>query len=580
MANIKLSIRTKLIIISLILLIVPSVIIGAISYTNAKNGMDGLGETILKNSVESTLTLIDTLNQQVDAGELTLEEAQEIVKERILGPKKEDGTRDINYTGDLGENGYLYIVDEKGIILAHPTIEGKDMWGVQDEEGNYYIQEVIKKAQSNGGFTYYPFNLPNQEEVAEKIIYSKVDANWGWIVASGAYTQDFNNSAQKLFTIISVAIVISLLIGSIITLIYSRVISKPLMQLSNNAAEVAKGNLVVDLKESKLQDEIGVLNRGFNDMVIRLRDLISNVEKTISEVRHTATNLSAVAEESTVSGDEILKAITIVATGTSQQAIDTEDTIKITKDFVEKIDLLHERNASILSASQQMKQSNAVGVNNLHHLKDKSEESFTLVKNIQGVFENLVSKVKEIEGIVLTINEISNQTNLLALNASIEAARAGEHGKGFAVVAEEVRKLADQTSLATDSVQQTLRGIVQETGVVTKEIQRTYTIAEEQHHSVQLTEGSFKDIESAVEVIMTAIETVTEGIDGLLSAKEAMEQSISNIGIVSEANAASVQQVTASVQEQQNLNEIVTKSVNDLAMEIEQLKQSMEQFKL
>lgn len=581
MKNVKISIQTKLIAISLALLIVPSIIIGVVSYKGAKSSMDGLGETVLQNSVESTLTLIDTLNQQVKKGELTLEEAQEIVKERILGPKKADGTRAINYTGDLGENGYLYVLNEKGVVLAHPSIEGKDMWGAQDEEGHYYIQDVIKTAQAKGGFTYYPYYLPNDKEtMAEKIIYSKADPNWGWIVGAGAYTQDFNKPADKLISIVVISIAIAIVVGAVITFIFSRRMAKPLVHLTDMVDEVARGNLVVDLHEVKRNDELGVLNRGFNEMVLRLRALITEVEQSVSEIQRTSVNLSSVAEESIASGQEILSAITVVATGTSQQASDTEDTTRVTREFVNQIEALHERNAAILSASQMMKQSNTAGVENLHHLKDKSEESYDLVKRIQSVFENLVVKVKEIEGVVATINDISNQTNLLALNASIEAARAGEHGKGFAVVAEEVRKLADQTSEATDSVQQTLRGIEQETAIVTKEMQRTNVIAEEQHNSVQQTETSFKDIEQAVAVIMTAIEAVTEGIDGLLVAKDAMEQSISNIAVVSEANAASAQQVTASVQEQQNLNEIVTKSVNNVATEIDALKESMRRFKL
>ena len=153
----------------------------------------------------------------------------------------------------------------------------------------------------------------------------------------------------------------------------------------------------------------------------------------------------------------------------------------------------------MLDASQHMKKSNEEGLVNLESLKDKSQESSNLVQNIQSVFGSLIVKVREIEGIVGTITEISDQTNLLALNASIEAARAGEHGKGFAVVAEEVRKLADQTSVATELVRTTLKGIESETNLVNDEMQKTHIIVSQQNDSVMVTESSFKEIKLVVE---------------------------------------------------------------------------------
>lgn len=574
----KQSIKGKLLIFSFLLFLVPSLIIGIVSYYQAKNSMDELGETIIKNSVESSLQLIESVNQEVENGTLTLEEAQEQVKSTLIGEMGADGTRKIAYPGDLGENGYIYILGHDGTLLGHPTREGDNLWNDQDSSGQYFIREVKDRAIEGGGFTYYEFELPGQDTVAPKLIYSKLDPNWNWIVASGTYSQDFNAAANKLLTVILITIGASIIIGGIATILFSRHLARPLMQLSKRVREVAKGNLTVELHELNRKDEIGALNNGFNNMVQQLKNLISGVESTIVEIQMTSANLSSVAEETIVHGEDIVKAVTEVAEGATQQASDTEETNRTSIEFAKQIEMLHEKNESMLESSKIMRSSNEQGLKNLIILKERSHESYELITKVHNVIDSLILKVKEIEGIVGTINEISNQTNLLALNASIEAARAGENGKGFAVVAEEVRKLADQTSEATDLVRNTLRGIVSETEIVTKEMSKTYSIVQDQNKSVTETESSFTYIEDAVKNIIHTIEDVSSSVNQLNESKNIMTRAIENIAVISEKNAATAEEVTASVEEQQKAIQLVTESSKDLSLELSALQESIQQF--
>lgn len=574
----KQSIRGKLFIFSFILLLVPSLIIGIVSYFEAKNSMDKLGEQVIQNSVESALQLIESANNEVENGTVTLEEAQEQVKTALIGKMGEDGKRKIAYPGELGENGYIYILGHDGTLLGHPTREGDNLWNEQDSSGQYFIRNVKENAIKGGGFTYYDFELPGQDEVAPKLIYSKVDPHWNWIVASGTYNQDFNAPAMNLLKVIIITIIASSIVGGIATILFSRHLAFPLIKLSRRVGEVAKGNLTVELNELIRKDEIGTLNNGFNHMVHQLKDLISGVESTIAEIQGTASSLSAVAEETTAYGEDIVNAVTEVAKGASQQAADAEETSRTTMEFANEIEMLHDKNESMLESSKKMRCSNEQGLKNLTILKERSHESYEVITKVQSVFESLILKVKEIEGIVGTINEISDQTNLLALNASIEAARAGEHGKGFAVVAEEVRKLADQTSEATELVRNTLRGIVSETDVVTSEISKTYSIVQDQNKSVEETESSFKEIEMAVENIIRTIENVSISVNQLNESKNVMTRAIENIADISERNAATAEEVTASVEEQQKAVQLVTESSNDLSEEIHGLQESIKQF--
>lgn len=572
------SIQSKLIIISLALLMIPSLVIGLASYNKAKKGMDEIGEQVIKNSVESSLQLIELANESVKGGDIPLEVAQEQVREALLGPKDNEGKRPSKYPGDLGEYGYIYALDEKGTFLAHPTREGENLWDGKDSNGNYFIQEVTEKALAGGGFTQYEFELPGQDVLADKIIYSAKDPNWGWIIASGTYMQDFNKGANSLLLVIGITLIGAIIIGTAVVILVSRHLALPVRKLSKRVREVAKGNLTVEIENLQRSDEIGQLNEGFNEMVDQLKTLITDVEEAIVEIQSTSSNLTFVAEETNAYGDEIVKAINEVSNGAVKQASDAEDTNRTAIDFAQQIEVLHDKNEVMLDASQHMKRSNQEGLLNLNSLKERSHESSELINTVYAVFNSLIVKVREIEGIVGTITEISDQTNLLALNASIEAARAGEHGKGFAVVAEEVRKLADQTSVATELVRTTLKGIESETNLVNDEMKKTNVIVHQQNDSVAITESSFKEIELAVEKIISVIGEMAAGVKYLNDSKDNMMQSIESIAMISEKNAAASEEVTASVDEQQRAIQLVSESSGDLTDEITALQESIKRF--
>ncbi|MGN0170456.1 MAG: methyl-accepting chemotaxis protein [Lachnospiraceae bacterium] len=127
-----------------------------------------------------------------------------------------------------------------------------------------------------------------------------------------------------------------------------------------------------------------------------------------------------------------------------------------TSQVAEQVNMQHEElTNTIIKASEQTEEvykKIEEGQNELTHIKDLSNQTIDVSKEMQKDMDKLVEIIQHMNEVIEGINAISSQTNLLALNASIEAARAGEAGRGFAVVADEIRELAEQTQKLTGNM--------------------------------------------------------------------------------------------------------------------------------
>jgi methyl-accepting chemotaxis protein len=184
-------------------------------------------------------------------------------------------------------------------------------------------------------------------------------------------------------------------------------------------------------------DEITMLAKGTNGLLCTLHSIISEVSSATTQVAAAATEIAASAEEMACAVGE-------VARQTTSAAQRSEDSGK----------LAGEGGAIVQATVSGMK------------------EIETAVSESASSVSALGKRGEEIGQIISVINDIADQTNLLALNAAIEAARAGEHGRGFAVVADEVRKLADRTTKATEEIGGSIKAIQGETTTAASRMNR------------------------------------------------------------------------------------------------------------
>ncbi|MEK3994111.1 cache domain-containing protein [Psychrobacillus sp. FSL K6-2365] len=574
------SVRNKLVLLAIVVIFLPLLAVGIINYNVSKNELENIGKLGMQNGTYAILDLIEELNKEYESGYITLEEAQQRAASKILGNLNEDGTRNIENPAKYGENFYFYVVDESGVLLVHPSLEGESLYDNQTDDGRYFIREVIEVAKDGGGYVSYDWPLPNNpEKIEPKITYSMEDPNWGWVIAAGTYEMDFNEGAMAVLNTSVIAIVCALLIGIALFWFFAGKMTSYIKRIMILTSEIAKGKLSGSLIPIETKDELGKLAQNVNEMKNSLEEMVSQTRLSSDQMKNSSEMLSAITEETTASADEVNLAITEISKGAVIQAEEAEVAIDKVSSLSSVIEKTNKQYTVVLDDVAHMNKLQDDGLSSVQYLATNTDNFQRVISILQEDFMQLTTRMSEISQIVHTITDISAQTNLLALNASIEAARAGEHGKGFAVVAEEVRKLSEGTQTATNSVKQLLNEIEVDTKSAQKQMDETLMISNEQMKSVDDTKQSFVDLSQSIQQVKNNLNSLNEDMEEMVISNEVVVQSITNISIVAGESAASTEEVNASIDEQNIAIQSIMKSALELHEEAEKMHELVARFK-
>lgn len=575
------SIRSKLIVISVLLLTIPVIILGGFSHQKSTKSLDDIGATNLKNSVMMTLELINTLNDEVEKGNITLEDAQEKVRVAVLGEKNEDGTRPINQDLDLGENGYIFIISNEGYQVAHPFMEGEYVLESESTGGVRLGPEILKVSQSGGGFSYFDWPLPDNDEVFEpKVFYSKEDPNWGWNVISSTYMMDFNKPADQIKQVIYIVIAVTLVLGILIIWLFANHLSKPIQMITERMKSLAEGDLTQQDIEIQSNDEVGQLAEAMNDTQNRLKSMIWNITETSGNLTSQSGELTQSSDEVTLATEQIATTMQELATGSELQASSASDISANMSSFATKVQEANRDGAYIEDTSRKVIQLTNEGAELMAASTSQMTEINDIVQAAVERVEGLDTHSREISELVLVIQEIADQTNLLALNAAIEAARAGEHGAGFAVVADEVRKLAEESSRSVTNITDIVGRIQSESNAVSASLRDSSEEVKQGTAQISTTSEVFTEITTAITYMVGRIQQVSQNLNEISSQTEGMNESLQQIAAITEESAAGIEQTSASSEETSASMEEVAASSIELAQLAEELDDLIHQFNL
>jgi len=576
-----LTIRTKLILAMGFLLIIPVLVLGTASYYVAKIELENSGKVLLKNSVEATIQVIADKQKLVEQGKITLTEAQESVREYMLGKKGADGKRPINANFNLGANGYLLAYTQEGVEAAHPSLEGKSVIDVTDKKtGSFLVKDQITVGNNGGGYLTYNWTLPNSEQIGQKITYQRTDPNWKWVVSAGTYMSDFNVGSDKILKITLIILLAVLVVGSAIILVFSKHIAKPIKQINEAVDLVASGNLNKQDISIKNRDEIGSLYESFSKMVHNMNSLIGSVKSSAGVVFTSSKELDTIVEENTSTINQVATSVEEIAKSTSEQAEETQKGAEKVRNLAERIGMVTELSIKTDATAESTVEVGNKGLHAIDILSEKSEKNRKSAEETSGIILDVDKTSVEIGAITEAISQISAQTNLLSLNAAIEAARAGEQGKGFAVVADEVRKLAAQSAESAAKVRELINNIQNKSQMAVKAMEESRVLAEEQNKSVIEAKEIFLEILNSIKKMNEDAKNIKGYSVEMENEKNEIVGILETLSASTEQNSAATQEVSAATEEQLASVEQIGTHTQDLKSLAEKLREAVDAFQV
>ncbi|MGG7148202.1 methyl-accepting chemotaxis protein [Clostridium butyricum] len=318
----------------------------------------------------------------------------------------------------------------------------------------YYNKDINKKKQC---INYY--------ESAEKKIQAIEAANGILLSNEVNYIKtiqekidkSFENSKRILFIIITLLAMISILYF----IIFSNKIEKKLSKLNKLAHRISNGDLIYDENEeilnSDTENEFDILENTFYSMKKSLNRLIFNVRKNVEIVKEAANEIVINMNQSKNANDLSVASINSVNEVANIQ-------VELIKDIFKEFNTTDSYLNETINNVNTLKNNVSIGDKSINIGKETLNSMINQINNINALIESFRKETEllndntvQINNIINMVEEISDQTNLLALNASIESVRAGEAGKGFAVVSEEIKKLAEQSKMATSDISNIIR---------------------------------------------------------------------------------------------------------------------------
>ena len=392
--------------------------------------------------------------------------------------------------------------------------------------------------------------------------------------------------AREIYESSLISTTIFMIVIAVISLVLASLIVQSIVKSIHasvaNLDEVAKGRLNFTVSEKMLTrgDEVGNIARSIDSLMNGFTGIVNDLHgssNTLTDFSESIRNNFAAINEAIGNVNNAVEEIAITATS---QAGTTQDVAEQMKEMATAVERSSENIGTLKQITGGMETTNRevnVTLDSLVSISNNTRES---IEKVQRQTNDTNQSVIEIQNVVSFISDIAGQTNLLSLNASIEAARAGEQGKGFAVVADEVRKLAEQSRQSADQIEEIAQRLVENSNSSVEAMNVVMNEIRIQHDKLNQTKDIFGHLKSDISNVTNAVDGISKEIESIDYAKNKVYDNLENLAAISEENAASTQETSATMAHLSKLVEECDSAVGELGTISDSLEGNVKKFTL
>lgn len=566
--GIAISIKTRLLLISVLPAAILSTILALIAAVNIRTGMQKEAFQGLRGIAIS----LQEIYEFSDPGKYVMNETNRLLKKGNL-PVSENYTI-VDRIKSLTDYDVTVFYGDTRVTTSLKNGVGVRLVGTKASE------EVIQAVLTNGeeysdsnieinGNPYYGYYVPLKQDGA--VI---------GMVFAGLPSSEVNAFIrQKIFIIAGVSAGV-LFVVLLAALYFSLHMASAIKKAEYVIDELGKGNLkiTVDEKAKKRQDEIGFMTRQLEVLVSELDRIITNVKKSSELLYNKGNSLQEMVHQTSDSTDEISRAVEDVSKGAMSQAEETEKASNNVEAIGTMITEIAASMEKLERTSQEMKDANDESSVIIRELSFSNDRTTEAIRKIGEQVHTTNDSVQAIRKAVDLITSIASETNLLSLNASIEAARAGDAGRGFAVVAAEIQKLAETSNNSAAEIGRIIDRLLTESEQTVAVMDEVDDIIKEQREKLSQTKGKFERVTEGVNSSRQEAEAIAEQTASCDEARAGVMDVIQNLSAISEENAANAEETNASMEEINATLSLLSEETRELLALSAALEKDMEFF--
>lgn len=344
--------------------------------------------------------------------------------------------------------------------------------------------------------------------------------------------------------------------------------------------EIAEGNLNIGVEDRivRRKDEIGELGKSIMELRDRLSLIVADIRKKSEEVGEETAMLENISEMMNRGMTEIGQAIQGIADSSSHQA---EGAVQASQNVMEMGNLIGYNGAEVQKLGEISKLMESIAgeamlqFDSMEKMMEEVGEAMYFLSEQAELTNASVEKISTSTDFITTI---ASQTKLLSLNASIEAARAGENGKGFAVVASEIQQLSEQSDSAAGQIKDITDNLSMNSLDMIKRMEDIRAAVRKQEETIKGTCESFRDVREGIGRTSEGIENISREAKRLEEKRVDTEDIVQNAAAISEENSASVEEITAELETScERIGQIFDK-VKEINGLLRQMKEKIEVF--